>query len=96
MADYLTRDEKFRGLIYGDNSRSRAGACRFGGADEKRVRLRTASPRLGGYLRGMIEAIANSKLRRMKHELELHGYAFDRPGENWEVFPPNEPSKRSK
>lgn len=95
MADYLTGDDKFRDLIHDDDDRSHARSDRFGGARQKRVRLRTASRRLGGYLRGMIEAIANSKLRRMKHELELHGITFDRPGENWEASPPIEPPKGS-
>ena len=96
MADYLTGDDKFRDLIHGDDYRSDAPVYRFGRAEEKRVRLRHASRRLGGYLRDMIKAVANSKLRRMRRELELHGYAFDRPGENWEPSPPVEPSQESK
>ena len=95
MTDYLTSDDKFRDLIH-DDHRSDDPAYRFGRTEEKRVRLRRASRRLGGYLRNVIEAIASSKLRRMQRELELHGYAFDRPGENWEPTLPTEPSPESK
>jgi hypothetical protein len=31
----------------------------------------------------MIEAIANSKMRRMERELELRGIRFDRSNNNW-------------
>jgi len=31
----------------------------------------------------MIEAIANSKLRRMERELELRGIRLDRASNNW-------------
>ena len=96
MAHYLTGDDKFRDLIHDDDYRSHAPAYRFGRAQGRRARLRRALRRPGGYLRDMIEAIANSKLRRMKRELELHGYAFDRPGEIWEASPPIEPSPDSK
>ena len=94
MAHYLTGDRKFRDLIHDEDNRSHAPLYRFGRAAEKRVRLRRTSRQLGGYLRNMIEAIADSKLRRM--ERELHGYAFERPGENWEASPPAGPSHESK
>jgi len=41
--------------------------------------------RVNGYLKNMIEAIANAKLRRMERELELRGIRFDRSNENWET-----------
>ncbi len=46
---------------------------------------RTALRRVNGYLKNMIEAIANSKLRRMERELELRGIHFDRSSNNWVV-----------
>jgi hypothetical protein len=96
MAHYLAGVDRFRDLIHDDDYRSDAPSYRFGRTEEKRVRSCRASHSLGGYLRNIIEAIANSKLRRMKHELELHGYTFDRPGENWEAPPPMEPWPESK
>ena len=46
----------------------------------KRVRIqaRSALGRVNGYLKNMIEAIANAKLRRMERELELRGICLDR------------------
>jgi hypothetical protein len=35
--------------------------------------------RVNGYLRNMIEAVANAKLRRMQRELELRGVRFGFP-----------------
>jgi hypothetical protein len=43
-----------------------------------RAHARAALGRLNGYLKNMIEAIANSKLRRMERELELRGIRCDR------------------
>jgi hypothetical protein len=36
----------------------------------------------------MIEAIANSKLRRMERELELRGIRLDRASNNWVTHNP--------
>ncbi len=87
MAHFLTGDEKYRGLIYGDDyrplmaQRGAPGGYRFGRTQRKRVRVhaRGALGRVNGYFRSMIEAIANSKLRRMERELELRSIRFDRP-----------------
>jgi len=43
----------------------------------------------------MIEAIANSKMRRMERELELRGIRFDRPNNNW-VARKSQPTERSR
>jgi hypothetical protein len=92
MSHFLTSDEKFRDLLYGDDYRAylmarskSADNYRFGRAQGKRVRARarTALSRANGYLKNMIEAIANAKLRRMERELELRGIRFDRPNNNW-------------
>jgi hypothetical protein len=85
MAQYLTSDDKYR----------RPSSYSFGRIYEKRVRTRTALSRVNGYLKNMIEAIANSKLRRMQRELELRGIRFDRPNESWQTRQ-SEPTQRSR
>ena len=75
MSPFLASDEKYRDSIYDEDHWSRRidkrnppGDYRFG-----RTHARTRSSRIGGCLKSMIEMIANSKLRRMERELELHG-----------------------
>ena len=46
----------------------------------KRVSVRA---RVNGFLKNMIEAIADSKMRRIERELELRGYRFDRSNNDW-------------
>jgi hypothetical protein len=91
MSHFLA-DEKYRDLIYDDDYRSylmaqrnAPGGYRFGRTQAKRVRVRarTALRRFNGYFKTMIEAIANSKLRRMQRELELRGIHYDRPNDSW-------------
>jgi hypothetical protein len=95
MAHYLTSDDKYRGLPYGDEDRSSLGGYQFGRTHGKRVRRRAALSRVNGYLKTMIEAIANSKLRRMERELELRGIRFDQPNNNW-VARKSQPTGRSR
>ena len=92
MAHLLAGDDKYRDLTYDDAYRSylitrrdSPGDYRFGRMHGKRVRVRarTALRRVNGYLKNMIEAIANSKMRRMERELELRGIRFDRSNNNW-------------
>ena len=92
MSHYLTNDDKFRDLLYGDDyreylmARSRsADGYRFGRAPGRRARVhaRIALRHVTGYFRTMIEAIADSKLRRMERELELRGIRFDRASDSW-------------
>jgi hypothetical protein len=92
MAHLLTGDDKFRDLTYDDAYRSylitrtdSLGDYRFGRTQGKRVRVyaRSALRRVNGYLKNMIGAIANSKMRRMERELELRGIHFDRRNDNW-------------
>jgi hypothetical protein len=104
MNHFLTSDDRYRDLIYDDDDRSYltspgdfSGGYRFGRTPGKRVRRRAGAAlrRVNGYLKNMIEAIANAKLRRMERELELRGIRFDRSNENWETrqSPPTEPSR---
>jgi hypothetical protein len=101
MAHFLAGDEKFRGLIHDDDDRSDPMACsdsagsRFGRTRAEHLRRgRTALSRVNGYLKNMIEAIANSKLRRMQRELELRGVHFDRSGNNRAMRDPARTSVR--
>jgi hypothetical protein len=58
---------------------------RFGRTHEKRAsgRARRVLGRVNGFLKNMIEAIADSKLRRIERELELRGYRYDRSSTEW-------------
>jgi hypothetical protein len=92
MAHLITSDDKFRDLAYDDGYRAylitrrdAPSEYRFGRMQRKRVRARArrALRRVNGFLKNMIEAIANSKLRRMERELELRGIRLDRASNNW-------------
>ena len=102
MSHYLTNDDKFRDLLYSDDYREyltarsqSADGYRFGRTRGKRPRVhaRSALRHVTGYFRTMIEAIANSKLRRMERELELRGIRFDRSNNDW-VAPKSRPTER--
>ena len=104
MNHFLTSDDKYRDLIYDGDDRSyligpshSSGGYRFGRTQEKRARgnAPAALRRVNGYLKNMIEAIANAKLRRMERELELRGIRFDRSNENWETRQ-SRPAERSR
>jgi hypothetical protein len=76
MAHFLVSDDRFRDRIYGDdrrsyrlNPRQALGEYRFGRSKAAHGPL----TRVNGTFRRMVEAIANSKLRRMERELELRG-----------------------
>ena len=103
MSRYLTNDDEYRDLLYGDDYRSYLMArskspdgCNFGRVRRKRVRVhaRSALRHVSGYFRTMIEAIANAKLRRMERELELRGIRFDRPDNNGTAIK-SQPTNRS-
>ena len=101
MSHYLTTDDKYRDLLYGDDYRAylmarsqSAGGYRFGRTRTTRaaVRAHGALGRLKGTFKRMIEAIADAKLRRMQRELELRGIRYDRSNDEWVApkFRPNE------
>jgi hypothetical protein len=92
MAHLITSDDKFRDLAYDDGYRAYlitrrepAGDYRFGRTHGKRLRVhaRRAWRGVNGYFSSLIEAIANSKVRRMERELELRGIRFDRANNDW-------------
>jgi hypothetical protein len=84
MAFFLFNDNKYRDLIYDNDGGSRrsdspqsSGDYRFGRARGKPAHRPLS--RGNGAFRRMVEAIADSKLRRMERELALRGV---RPPEN--------------
>jgi len=87
MNHFLASDDRYRDSIYDKgywsrriDKRNSPSDYRFGRTHGKHVRAstRAALSRINGYLKSMIEVIANSKLRRMERELELHGIRRDR------------------
>ena len=85
----LTRDEAYR--LYLITRTNSPNDYRFGRASGKRFRVQTrrALRRVNGFLKNMIEAVANSKVRRMQRELELRGIHFDRDTNNWVACNPS-------
>jgi hypothetical protein len=74
MAHFLTNDEKYRDLIYGDDYRpylaapsNSSGGYKYGRTQGKRfgIHARRALRGVNGYLKSVVEAIANAKRRRM-------------------------------
>jgi hypothetical protein len=86
MSHFLASDDRYRDSIYDKDywsrridKRNSPSDYRFGRTHEHVwVSTRAALSRINGYLKNMIEVIANSKLRRMERELELHGIRRDR------------------
>ena len=67
---------------------------RFGSTQGKSGGARIALARVHGYLKNMIEAIANSKVKRMQRELELRGIRYDRASDSW-ITRHSQPTERS-
>jgi hypothetical protein len=89
MTHLLAGDEKYRGLPHDDDYRSyliaernSPGEYRFGRTHERRARghARIALARFKGYLKNLIETIANPKMRRTERELQVQGIRSNRPG----------------
>jgi len=68
---------------------------RFGSAHGKSGGARVALSRVHGYLKNMIEAVANSKFKRMQRELELRGIRYDRASDSW-ITRDSRPTERSR
>ena len=65
------------------NRQEPASDYRFGRSPVKRdVLMRRALRRVNGFLKSMIKAIANSKLRRIERELEFRGIRPDPRGDD--------------
>jgi hypothetical protein len=76
MAHSLTGDDRF--------SEESSGDYRFARTHAKRGnRMRSALQRVNGCLKTMIEAIADSKVRRMQPDLALRDIHFDSRRNNW-------------
>ena len=82
MVHILASDDRYRRPSHGNENRSSLAGYRFGRARGSHGHGRAALSRVGGYLKTMIEAIANSKLRRMERELELRGISCDRANDS--------------
>jgi len=104
MAHLITSDDDYRNLTHDEAYRlyliTRTDSphdYRFGRTSGKRFRVQTrrALGRINGFLKNMIEAIANSKVRRMQRELELRGIRFDRDSKSW-VVRDSGPTERSR
>ncbi len=92
MARSLTGYSKDSDLAYDDAHRSLLVARKeplsdysFGRKNRKAVRVfaRGAAGRLRGFFKNLIAAIADAKMRRVKRELELRGYRYDPPNNDW-------------
>jgi hypothetical protein len=103
MAHLVSGNDKFPDLGYDDDyrfylitRRDAPGDYRFARTQGKRIRVqaRSALRRVNGYLKNMIEVIANSKIRRAERELSLRGIRFDRRNENWVARAPDRRSVR--
>ncbi len=102
MSHFMSSDDEYLHLLYGDDYRAylmarsqSADGYRFGRTQAKRGRVRTrnALRHVTGFFRSMIEAIANSKLRRLERELALRGVRYDGLDNDW-VAPKSRPSER--
>ena len=85
MTYLLDGDDKYRDLVYDDDYRAylitrSASEYRFAKSHGKRVRvhLRSTLRRVNGFFSKLIEAIADSKVRRMQRELALRGVRYGR------------------
>ena len=102
MSRLLTGQEEFLDSnydSYGSNLTTRqhtANDYRFGRSRVKRSRrMRRTLRRVNGWLKTLIEAIGNSKMRRIERELEFRGIRLDPHRNNWtgRKSGPTEPSQ---
>ncbi len=83
MVHYIASDDKYRGSPYGNQGGLHLPGYRFGRDCGKCGRGRSALHHANRYLKKLIQTIAEAKLRRMRHALELRGIEFDGSDEEW-------------
>ena len=83
VVHYTSSDDKYRGSPCGDECELHLPRYRFGRGCGKHGRGRSALHHANRYLKNLIQSIAEAKLRRMRHELELRGIEFDGSNEEW-------------
>ena len=82
MAHHLVGMDKSSDLPSGNDGTSHQSGYRFG-RGVKRDHGRSVLSRVNGYLKGLIEAIGDAKVRRMRREVELRGVCLDQAREAW-------------
>jgi hypothetical protein len=92
--DFIS-DDRYCGSSCGTENRSSPSRYRFGRAGGAYGRGRAALSRVSGYLKTVIEAIADSKLRRMQRELELRGIRVD-PADGGPAVHKSKPAEQSR
>jgi hypothetical protein len=75
--DLLPGSDTYRGVRYGSHDGSHLEGYRVGHGHVQTGRGRSALNRVNSYMRNLIEAAANAKLRRMRRELEVRGLRLD-------------------
>jgi hypothetical protein len=71
------------GMDKSSDGQSHPSGYRFGRGEVKRDHGRSVLSRVNGYLKGLIEAIGDAKVRRMRREVELRGVCLDQAREAW-------------
>jgi hypothetical protein len=83
MVHDLIRYEKCPELSYGNEDDRHSSGYRFGRDEVTGPRKRSAWSRVHGYLKNLMEAVADVKIRRMRHELALRGVRVEQLNEAW-------------
>ena len=83
MAHYLTAHSKHFGALHRGEAKHELSGYRFGRRHEMYARGRSALHRANGYLKSLIQSMADAKFRRMLRELERRGRHLDMHDELW-------------
>jgi hypothetical protein len=83
MAHHLVGTDKRSDLPSRNGGQSRQSGYRFGRGEVKGDNDRSVLSRINGYLRTLIEAVGDAKVRRMRREVELGGVCLDQAREAW-------------
>ena len=86
MAHYLAADRDHPAID------DRKSPYRFGSVRAKHGRA--ALSRVNGYLKSLIEKIADAKVHRMQRELALRGIYFDASEQSWVTRASGQPDRR--